>query len=296
MMLAMSASSASSASFNPANSVQHYENFPVASLLLPRQAVPAVRALYRFARAADDIADEGNSPYDERLHVLHGFAQQLNTPAQASNLLVRDLAPFVADGTMPVQYLQALLKAFIQDVEQDQNAVNVAADFRHATMSSLLTYCAHSANPVGRLMLHAVGAPCNALTFAASDHICTSLQLINFWQDMAKDAASGRVYIPQDVFERHGKPSSPAAAGYQPMMQALCADARQRMIRGTPLLAHLNGRFKAEIALTMAGGLRILDKLAACEYDVVHRRPTLNWRDAPACLRIVWALYRGRLK
>jgi phytoene/squalene synthetase len=189
-----------------------------------------------------------------------------------------------------------LLKAFIQDVDQDVAQDHAAADFRHTSMSSLLAYCAHSANPVGRLMLHAVGAPCNASTFAASDHICTSLQLINFWQDMTKDAAAGRVYIPQDVFERHGNPLSPMAAGYQPMMQELCADARDRMSKGAPLLAHLNGRFKAEIALTMAGGLRILDKLAACEYDVVHRRPTLSWRDAPACLRIVWALYRGRLK
>jgi phytoene/squalene synthetase len=145
-------------------------------------------------------------------------------------------------------------------------------------------------------MLHAVGAPCNAQTFAASDQICTSLQLINFWQDMSKDAAAGRVYIPQDVFERHGNPSSPTAGGYQPMMQELCGDARGRMMQGTPLLANLNGRFKAEISLTIAGGLRILDKLAKCEYDTLHHRPTLSWRDAPACLRMVWALYRGRLK
>jgi squalene synthase HpnC len=291
MMLAMSATPAP---FNPANSVQHYENFPVASLLLPRYAVPAVQALYRFARAADDIADEGNAAFNERLQTLQSLAAQLDTPHNASSLLVRDCAPFIANGTLPVQYLQDLLKAFIQDVEQDQNAAKVTADFRHATMDSLLNYCVHSANPVGRLMLHAVGAPCNALTYATSDYICTSLQLINFWQDMAKDAAAGRVYVPQDVFERYGNPSSPTATGYQSMMAELCADARARMMKGTPLLAHLSGRFKAEISLTMAGGLRILDKLAACEYDVAHRRPKLGWRDSFACMRIIWKLYANR--
>jgi phytoene synthase len=148
-------------------------------------------------------------------------------------------------------------------------------------------------------MLHAVGEPyaqCNAASFAASDHVCTSLQLINFWQDMAKDALADRVYIPQEIFEYHGSPINPSTAGYQPMMQALCDDARQRMLAGAPLLSHLKGRFKAEIALTIAGGLRVLDKLAACEYDVVTCRPTLGWRDAPACLRTVWQLYRGTLK
>jgi phytoene/squalene synthetase len=121
------------------------------------------------------------------------------------------------------------------------------------------------------------------------------LQLINFWQDMAKDAVAGRVYIPQDVFVRHGKPNTQVDAGYKLMMQELCADARERMLKGTPLLAHLSGRFKAEIAFTMAGGLRILDKLAACEYDVFNNRPSLNWRDAFACTRIVCKLYLDRL-
>jgi hydroxysqualene synthase len=104
------------------------------------------------------------------------------------------------------------------------------------------------------------------------------------------------VYIPEAVFQSHGNPTSPAAAGYAPMMQALCDDARRRMLAGAPLLGLLQGRFKAEIALTMAGGLRILDKLAAVNYDVIHHRPTLGWRDAPACLQWTWKLYRGGLK
>ncbi len=286
MMLLMSA-------FNsPLNNVQHYENFPVASLLLPKHAVPAVQALYRFARAADDIADEGDAPHQQRLNALDDLLQQLKSPCTASNPLISDLAPFMAQNKLPVAYLQQLLSAFRQDVMQDSSTEPV----RHANMSALLDYCSRSASPVGRLMLHCVGAPCTASSFAASDAICTSLQLINFWQDLAKDALNGRVYIPHDIFEQHGNPASPSHSGYVPMMAALCLDARQRMLHGVPLLAHLNGRFKTEIALTMAGGLRILDKLAAVNYDVIHRRPTLGWRDSAACLRLVWQLYRGTLK
>jgi hydroxysqualene synthase len=279
-------------SMSHSDSHHHYENFPVASLLLPRHAVSAVQALYRFARAADDIADEGNAPHAQRLNLLNEWAVQLGKPEQSDQRLISDLAPFITQGKLPVAYLLQLLSAFKQDVEQDANANGV----RFATMADLLDYCSRSANPVGRLMLHCVGAPCNAASFAASDSICTSLQLINFWQDMAKDAINGRVYIPHDTFTQHGSPSSPAHAGYAPMMAALCADARQRMWAGMPLLPQLKGRFKAEITLTMAGGLRILDKLAAVDYDVIHQRPTLSWRDAPACLGLVWHLYRGRLK
>jgi squalene synthase HpnC len=273
----------------PVNSVQHYENFPVASLLLPKHAVPAVQALYRFARGADDIADEGTAPHHERLQALDELALQLESPHTADQALVHDLAPFIAQGKLPVVYLQQLLSAFRQDVLQDASS----EDVRFATMAALLDYCSRSANPVGRLMLHCVGAPCTASSFAASDAICTSLQLINFWQDLAKDAANNRVYIPQDMFSQFGNPSSPKHAGYVPMMAALCLDARQRMVLGTPLLGQLQGRFKAEIALTMSGGLRILDKLAAVNYDVIHHRPQLGWRDAPACLGMVFALYRG---
>lgn len=275
----------------PVNSVQHYENFPVASLLLPKHAVPAVQALYRFARAADDLADEGTAPHHERLQALDELALQLETPHTAHQTLVSDLAPFIAQGKLLVIYLQQLLSAFRQDVLQDASS----EDVRFATMASLLDYCSRSANPVGRLMLHCVGAPCTASSFAASDAICTSLQLINFWQDLAKDAINHRVYIPQDIFIQYGNPGSPKHSGYVPMMEALCLDARQRMILGAPLLEKLRGRFKAEIALTMAGGLRILDKLATVNYDIIHRRPKLGWLDAPACLVIVFALYRGNI-
>ena len=282
--------------------------------------MPAVQALYRFARAADDIADEGNAAHSERLAQLDDLAAQLTSPSLASSALVQDLAPFIAQGKLPSVYLLKLLSAFRQDVVQDASSHPI----RYATMDELLDYCSRSANPVGRLMLHCVGAPCSPESFAASDAICTSLQLINFWQDLAKDAQAGRVYVPHDLWVQHGSPhsgsnrdpnrdpdssldSSPdssldnspnrsAHAGYHPMMAALCTDARARMLAGAPLIAMLSGRFKIEILLTMAGGLRILDKLATVEYDVLHRRPRLAWQDALPCLRIVWALCRGRLK
>jgi squalene synthase HpnC len=282
---------------HPLNSVAHYENFPVASLLLPKRCVPAVQALYRFARAGDDIADEGIASTAERLEQLHALHAQLHQPDSLSNsVLVRDLAPFIADGTLPVQYLQALLAAFIQDVQQDAVYLTAPDTPRHASLASLLDYCSRSANPVGRLMLHCVGAPCTAASFAASDAICTSLQLINFWQDVAKDqnAAIARVYIPHDMFVRYGSPL-PNTPNHIAMMRELCTDAQHRMRQGLDLLPMLRGRFKLEIALTVAGGWRVLDKLAACDYDVINRRPRLGWRDAPACLAIVWRLYRRRV-
>jgi squalene synthase HpnC len=284
---------------NALNSVGHYENFPVASLLLPKRCVPAVQALYRFARAADDIADEGNDTIEQRLEQLQGLLLDLNTPEHAQHRLIQDLAPFIASHTLPVQYLRDLLTAFIQDVQQDAQHLKGTphTQARHADINSLLDYCALSANPVGRLMLHSVGAPCNDASFSASDAICTSLQLINFWQDVARDqlATIPRVYIPHDVFVRYGKPQ-PNHANYSAMMHELCNDAKSRMHEGVPLIALLRGRFKLEIALTMASGLRVLDKLDACQYDVFNHRPTLSWRDLPACLNLVWQLYRGSLK
>jgi squalene synthase HpnC len=277
MMLRMSA----------VNTVQHYENFPVASLLLPKHAVPAVQALYRFARTADDIADDCARDAGERLAQLDELSTQLASPQTASLSVISDLELFIAQGKLPVSYLHQLLSAFKQDVTQDADHDAI----RHATMESLLDYCSRSANPVGRLMLHSVGAPCTAASFTACDQICTSLQLINFWQDLAKDDLDGRIYIPNDWFIKYGSPISPNDVAYGHMMKALCQDARERMWAGAPLLRQLKGRFKAEIALTMAGGLRILEKLDSINYAVNDARPKLTWRDVPACLRIAWRLY-----
>ena len=258
------------------NSVQHYENFPVASLLLPKHCVPAVQALYRFARAADDIADEGDAPAATRLAQLDDLSQQLKNPAHAQNSLVADLAPFIAAGTLATQELQKLLDAFSQDAAQD----GAQTDPRHADMAALLDYCSRSANPVGRMMLRITGSPYTAQTEGFSDDICTALQLINFWQDIAKDALRGRCYVPLTLFQFHGFPAQSTDPRYTALMQALCDDARRRMQAGAPLLQHLKGRFKAEIALTIAGGLRVLDKLAAGRYVTRNPPIRLGYADA----------------
>jgi phytoene/squalene synthetase len=187
------------------NSVTHYENFPVASFLLPKRCVPAVQALYCFARISDDIADEGTASTSERILLLSDLLKQLDYPPNANTPCIQNLIPFITNKTLPIQYLRDLLTAFIQDVHQDADYLKTPNFPRHFDMSSLLNYCAYSANPVGRLMLHIVGAPCTPESFAASDHICTGLQLINFWQDVAKDQNANipRTYIPQDILLRY---------------------------------------------------------------------------------------------
>jgi squalene synthase HpnC len=261
---------------NLLNSVQHYENFPVASWLLPKHCVPAVQALYRFARAADDLADEGDATPEQRLDALATLYAELEHPARASTALVLDLAPFIADGSVSKLELQKLLSAFSQDAAQD----GAPDEPRHADFASLLNYCARSANPVGRMMLKLTRSPCTHDTEALSDDICTALQLINFWQDIAKDALRGRSYVPMTTFRSHAFPINSADPNYRSMMQTLCNDARVRMAAGTPLLKHLSGRFKAEIALTIAGGLRVLDKLHAANYAVQNPPIRLTLRDS----------------
>lgn len=269
-----------------AHSVKHYENFPVASLLLPKRCVPAVQALYRFARAADDIADEGEAPTAQRLSQLAALQHALTAPAQCDTALVKDLNPFIAQGVFPLLELQKLLSAFTQDVQQD----HAQTDPRHADLDSLLDYCSRSANPIGRMMLRLTGSTYTPETQTYSDDICTALQLINFWQDVAKDALRGRCYIPFTHLTFHGFPNHSTDPRYVSMMQALCDDARTRMVAGAPLLQHLRGRFRAEIALTMAGGLRILDKLQGARFAISNPPIRLSYWDALPIARQAGAL------
>jgi len=178
--------------------VDHYENFPVASLLLPRALRGAVRDIYRFARSADDIADEGDADAATRLAQLAAYRAQLQRidARQEPDALVAIFAPLaltIARHHLPLAPFTDLLSAFEQDVR-------VA---RYDDDAALLDYCARSANPVGRLMLHLYDARDPAY-LPLSDAICTGLQLTNFWQDIALDWAKGRVYLPRDALARHG--------------------------------------------------------------------------------------------
>lgn len=256
--------------------VDHYENFPVASILMPRRLRKPVAAIYHFARAADDIADEGDLPNDERLRRLDEFRTELQrieageTPPTA---LFQRLAAEVREHALPLQPLHDLLDAFSQDVVKK----------RYAHFTELQDYCRRSANPVGNLLLHLYGEA-TPVNLAYSDAICTSLQLINFWQDVAKDWAIGRVYLPQDDLARFGVNEAQIAAGHsdehwRALMQFEVARAREMMLYGKPLGSILTGRIGLEMRMIIQGGLRILDKLEAADYDMFNRRPVLKPHD-----------------
>ncbi|MBL8396246.1 MAG: squalene synthase HpnC [Candidatus Accumulibacter sp.] len=258
--------------------VDHYENFPVASLLLPRRLRRPVEAIYRFARSADDIADEGDASDAARLQGLADYREELariergEPPARAE---FGSLAAEIREWHLPVQLLRDLLDAFAQDVTRK----------RYADYPELLDYCRRSANPVGRLLLHLVGRT-GAEALHRSDCICTALQLTNFWQDVALDWRKQRVYLPQNDLARFGVGEEEIATGrWSEQWAALLefqVDRTQRLMRaGAPLVHHLPGRMGWEIRLTVQGGLRILERIRRVRGDVFSRRPTLGAGDWP---------------
>ncbi|SDV49903.1 squalene synthase HpnC [Chitinasiproducens palmae] len=272
-------------------SVDHYENFPVASVLLPAPLRPAVVTLYRFARGADDAADEGEATPEARHAALQCYRDGLDairdgceasaavtgTLGALAPLFAR-LGPVVRAHRLPLQPFYDLLSAFDQDVDVK----------RYADFAALRDYTRRSADPVGRLMLALFDAA-TPRNIADSDAICTALQLINFWQDVAVDWAKGRVYLPADAMHAHGVTEAQLAAGevdarLRGLLGAEIARARTMMLAGAPLARRLGGRFGFELRLVVQGGLRILEKIEANDYDVFRRRPTLGRRDAPMML------------
>ncbi len=269
---------------------QHYENFPVASLLIPLALRPHVVAIYRFARHADDVADEGDAAPAQRRAALGVLASEVaalfagGDAAKMTAATVRGLAG-LRDARLrgvDAQPFLDLLSAFSQDTEKS----------RYESCASLLDYCRRSANPVGRLML-ALSDVHAEQAVAASDRICTSLQLINFWQDAAVDAGRGRIYVPLEDFAQHrvGVDGFPQHPAHRALMREQCERAQAMMLQGTALLRFLHGRFLVEIALTVAGGLRILEKIAGNDYDV-RIRPVLRWYDFPRLAVLAFGAWR----
>ena len=257
--------------------VDHYENFPVASRVLPRHLREPVAAIYAFARSADDIADEGTASDDERLRRLDAYSQELGriaAGAASDNALFRRLAATIAAQQLPLAPFADLLDAFRQDVTKK----------RYADYAELLDYCRRSANPVGRLLLRLYRAE-SPENLACSDAICSALQLINHWQDIGVDWHRGRVYLPQEDLRRFGVAEESIAAAPDARFRALLAfqveRARSLMLSGAPLGRTLRGRPGLELRLIMAGGLRILERIEALDYDVYHRRPVLRSIDWP---------------
>jgi len=261
--------------------VDHYENFPVASFLLPARLREPVAAIYGFARSADDIADEGALTDQERLDGLDRYRAELDaieTGRPTQDPVFLRLRPAIAEHRLPLSLFRDLLDAFSQDVVKK----------RYADFGELMDYCRRSADPVGRLLLHLYGAG-NPKSQSLSDGVCSSLQLINHWQDIAIDWQKGRVYLPQDELARFGIAETQIADGrwnaaWAAMMDFQIDRARSMMVSGSPLVHELPGRIGFELRLIVASGLRMLDKLQRVRGDVFRRRPAIGKRDWPAIL------------
>ena len=261
----------------------HYENFPVASWLMPRHIRPHICSIYAFARTADDYADEPGMDDQTRLAKLDEWEthlkQCLHTPTHP---IFEALAETIRAFNIPTALFSDLLSAFKQDVVQP----------RHPDFADLLDYSKRSANPVGRLILLLFGY--NTPTqLEASDAICTALQLTNFWQDIGVDYGRGRVYLPQDEMARlgvtdpdleHGRTGAP----FRALLSELIQRTRSLFDAGRGLPESVKGRLRYELRLTWLGGWHILDRIEAVDYDVFTRRPTVS-RSA-GCRLLIRAL------
>ena len=257
-------------------SAAHYENFPVASLLLPRHLRRHVLAIYRFARAADDVADEGEAPAAERLAALDRIGRALDR-AIAGRPAPDDpfpgLAAAVEQHALPPDLFHDLLSAFRQDVTTT----------RYPGYADVLDYCRRSANPIGRLLLHLYGAV-SPPNLAHSDAICTGLQLVNFWQDIATDWRKHRVYLPQEDLARFAVTEDSIADArcddrWCALLAFETARARALLVSGFALPRALPWRLALELRGVLAGGHRILDAIDAVRGDVFRYRPQLRTRD-----------------
>jgi phytoene synthase len=280
---------------------RHYENFPVASFLLPAAMRPHIAAIYAFARAADDFADEGDLPAATRLALLDDWGGRLTActgggaaghvtpnpqsptpsppfpvPNPQADAIFLALSRTIGALSLPVGLFEDLLSAFRQDV----------VTTRYETWADVMDYCRRSANPVGRLVLRAAGRA-DARLDAASDAVCTALQLTNFWQDLERDWRKGRLYVPREDRERFGAPERDLDAramspSWRAVMFEMAARTRALFDAGRAVADGLDGRLRYELRLTWLGGMRVLERLERSGFDVFTSRPTLGAADVPA--------------
>jgi len=261
----------------------HYENFPV-GLFVPRARRPYVYALYAFARAADDFADEPiyEGVRKEKLDQWEALTHAAYR-GEAEGPIFVALAETVRRVGIPKELLLDLLSAFRQDTEKS----------RYESWEELLDYCRHSANPVGRLVLLVFEQKDKDLP-ALSDAICTGLQLANHWQDAAVDYARGRIYLPEDLMRRHGVgtwdlSSGRVSDGWRGLMAELIARTRALFERGRPLCDRVGRELRFEMRLTWLGGMSILDRIEATGGDVFRRRPRHGALDKAS---LAWRAWR----
>ena len=267
----------------------HYENFPVASWLLPPRLRPHVAAVYAFARVADDFADEARYQ-GQSLKRLENWRKSLwecaaaEASGAATHPIFIALAKTLREHRLPVQLLDDLLTAFTMDVTRR----------RVADWEELLTYCRYSANPVGRLVLALFGIRDPQLE-RQSDCLCTGLQLTNHWQDLGIDAARGMFYVPQTLLRQfqvteeeiqsYRVPATgPVSDRFRGLMTELVSRARRLFDEAEPLPRRVPGRLKWELQATLLGGRSILDRIEAAGYDVFRKRPSFNGLDKIALL------------
>jgi squalene synthase HpnC len=253
---------------------RHYENFPVASKLVPKRLRRHVAALYAFARIADDFSDEPE--YDGvRRERLLDWRRQLDEIGSKppSHPVFLALGATLKELDLPKAPFDDLLSAFLQDTEKS----------RYANFDEVADYCRRSACPVGRIVLMIHGYRDEEL-FRYSDAICTALQLANFWQDVSVDLKKDRIYIPEEDFKAHGYSEADLRMGvcnerYRNLMKFEVARARALFDQGRPLLERLRFPLSLEIRLTWLGGMQILKMIRRIDFDTVRTRPALTKRD-----------------
>jgi hydroxysqualene synthase len=266
----------------------HYENFPVASRLLPAAMRPHVAAVYAFARTADDIADEGDALPDVRQARLDRWRQRLHaaaadrsvdrTSSTRDEMIATALGHTIRSRDLPLSLFDDLLSAFGQDITTT----------RYASWQEVLDYCRRSANPIGRLVLRIANYRDEDLD-RSSDALCTALQLTNFWQDFGRDWRSGRLYVPRDVQQLAGACETDLAAGrftpaWTDAVAACIANTRECFERGRFVCDGVRGRLRFELRLTWHGGRRILDRVDRGRAELLQRRPALGRADVPVLL------------
>lgn len=253
----------------------HYENFPVASFFLPKHLRPYVAAVYAFARIADDFADEGTLPAQARLDKLDDWQRQLDKcyEGKTAHPVFIALAEVTRRKNIPKRLLTDLLTAFKMDV----------TTITYATFDDLSYYCTHSANPVGRIVLHLFD-DASERNMLLSDSICTALQLANFWQDVSVDIHKGRIYVPLEDMHRFGYTESDFLAQkrderFVRLMEFEVERTRELFTAGRPLLTEATPKLRFELLLTWNGGVTILNKIEHQNYDVFGNRPAISLLD-----------------
>jgi hydroxysqualene synthase len=267
----------------------HYENFPVASILLPKRLRQPISVIYAFSRTADDFADEGGATNTERLHQLdiysHALLQIGEESYQGTDPIFIALADVIHRHDLPVHLFQDLLSAFKQDVVKS----------RYANFEEVLDYCTRSANPIGRLLLHLDGNPSHH-QLEQSDNVCTALQLINFYQDILQDyAEQNRIYIPQNELASSGLVESDLVQENShkiaPLIRSLYQRTEEIMAKGNPLGAALSGRMGWEVRAMTLGGIQTLALLKKQRDVELLTRPRLG---KGLMIRVLlWSLFKS---